>query len=37
MDTGALKKFAQAGRRQLLEEVAARMEQVLQTDSVEIR
>ncbi len=37
MDTGALKKFAQAARRQLLEQVAARMEQVLQTDSVEIR
>ncbi len=37
MDTGALKKFAQAARRQLIEQVAARMEQVLQTDSVEIR
>ena len=37
MDTRALKKFAQAARRQLLEQVAARMEQVLQIDSVEIR
>lgn len=37
MDTGALKIFAQTARRQLLEQVAARMEQVLQTDSVEIR
>lgn len=37
MDTGALKKYAQAARRQLLEQVAAQMEQVLQTDSVEIR
>ena len=37
MDTGALKKFAQEARRQLLEQVAARMEQVLQVDSVEIR
>ena len=37
METSGLKKFAQAARRQLLEEVAARMEQVLQTDSIEIR
>ena len=37
MDTSALKKFAQAARRQLIEQVAARMEQVLRTDSVEIR
>ena len=37
MDTSALKKFAQAARRQLLEQVAARMEQVLGSDSVEIR
>ncbi len=37
MDTSALKKFAQDARRQLLEQVAARMEQVLSTDSVEIR
>ena len=37
MDTSALKKFAQAARRQLLGEVAARMELVLQSDSVEIR
>ncbi len=32
-----LKKFAQGARRQLLEQVAARMEQVLRSDSVEIR
>jgi type II restriction/modification system DNA methylase subunit YeeA len=37
MDTSSLKKFAQAARRQLIEQVAARMEQVLRTDSVEIR
>jgi hypothetical protein len=37
MDTTALKKFAQSARRQLLEQVAARMEQVLRTDSIEIR
>jgi type II restriction/modification system DNA methylase subunit YeeA len=37
MDTSALKKFAQAARRQLIEQVAARMEQVLRTDSIEIR
>jgi type II restriction/modification system DNA methylase subunit YeeA len=37
MNTSALKKFAQAARRQLIEQVAARMEQVLRTDSVEIR
>lgn len=37
MDTTKLKKFAQAARRQLLEQVSARMEQVLRTDSVEIR
>ena len=37
MDTSSLKKFAQSARRQLLEQVAARMEQVLRTDSVEIR
>jgi type II restriction/modification system DNA methylase subunit YeeA len=36
MDT-TLKNFAQNARRQLREQVAARMEQVLQTDSVEIR
>ena len=32
-----LKKFAQEARRQLLEQVAARVEQVLRTDSIEIR
>jgi len=37
MNTRALKTFAQAARRQLREQVAARLEQVLQTDSVEIR
>ena len=37
MDTSALKKFAQDARRQLLEQVAARMEQVLSADTVEIR
>jgi len=37
MDTSALKKFAQEARRQLLEQIAARMEQVLQVDSVEVR
>jgi hypothetical protein len=37
MNTSALKKFAQSARRQLLEQVAARMEQVLRTDSIEIR
>ncbi len=37
MDTNALKKFAQAARRELLAQVAARLEQVLSTDSVELR
>ena len=37
MDTTALKKFAQGSRRQLLEQVSARMEQVSRSDSVEIR
>jgi hypothetical protein len=37
MDTTKLKKFAQGARRQLLEQVAARLEQVLRSDSVEIR
>jgi hypothetical protein len=32
-----LKKFAQGARRQLLEQVATRMEQVLRSDSIEIR
>ena len=37
MDIGKLKKFAQGARRQLREQVGARLEQVLRTDSVEIR
>jgi predicted outer membrane protein len=37
LDTGALKQFAQDARRDLLDQVAARLEQVLRTDSVEIR
>src|SRR5688572_7650456 len=37
INTTALKKFAQGARRQLLEQVSARMEQVLRSDSVEIR
>ena len=37
METTGLKKFAQQARRQLLEQVGARLEQVLRLDSVEIR
>ncbi len=37
MDTNKLKKFAQSARRQLIEQVSARLEQVLHTDSIEIR
>ena len=37
MNTGKLKKFAQAARRKLQEQVAARMEYVLTTDSAELR
>lgn len=37
MDTTTLKKFAQGARRQLLEQVSSRMEQVLRVDSVEVR
>jgi hypothetical protein len=37
MDTSELKRFAQRARRQLLDQVEARLEQVLRTDSVEIR
>ena len=37
MDTSKLKKFAQGARRQLIEQVSARMEQVLRSDSVEVR
>lgn len=36
-NTGDLKKFAQAARRQLREQVAGRLEQVLRTDSAELR
>lgn len=36
-NSGDLKKFAQAARRQLREQVAGRMEQVLKTDSAELR
>ena len=37
MDTSALKRFAQAARRQLMEQVAARLDRVLTTDSAELR
>jgi len=37
VDTSKLKKFAQAARRQLREQVAARLETVLKTDSAELR
>ena len=37
METGKLKIFAQAARRQLLEDVGTRLEQVLRADSVETR
>ena len=37
MDTGKLKKFPQKARRQLREQVAARLEQVLSEDSIEQR
>ncbi|HPH97289.1 MAG TPA: BREX-1 system adenine-specific DNA-methyltransferase PglX [Anaerolineaceae bacterium] len=36
-NSGDLKKFAQAARRQLREQVAGRLEQVLKTDSAELR
>ncbi|MCJ7529877.1 MAG: BREX-1 system adenine-specific DNA-methyltransferase PglX [Anaerolineales bacterium] len=36
-NTGDLKRFAQAARRQLREQVAGRLEQVLRTDSAELR
>lgn len=36
-NTAELKKFAQAARRQLREQVASRLEQVLGTDSAELR
>jgi len=37
MNTTGLKKFAQAARRQLLEQVEARLKLVLQSDSAELR
>ncbi len=37
MDTKALEKFAQAARRQLRDEVGSKLEQVLGTDSAELR
>jgi type II restriction/modification system DNA methylase subunit YeeA len=37
MNTTGLKKFAQSARRQLLEQVGARLKLVLQTDSAELR
>ena len=37
METRALEKFAQAARRQLMAQVGTRLEQVLRSDSVEIR
>lgn len=37
MNTTELKKFAQAARRQLIEQVGARLDLVLQTDSAELR
>lgn len=37
MDTAILKRFAQAARRQLIEQVATKLEFVLHTDSAELR
>jgi len=37
MNTTGLKKFAQAARRQLIEQVGARLDLVLQSDSAELR
>jgi len=37
MNTKALERFAQAARRQLLDEVGAKLEQALATDSAELR
>jgi type II restriction/modification system DNA methylase subunit YeeA len=37
MNTNALKKFAQEARRKLLEQVSAKLEYVLQTDTPELR
>ena len=37
MNTNSLKKFAQQARKKLLEQITAKMEQVLNTDSAELR
>jgi type II restriction/modification system DNA methylase subunit YeeA len=37
METGSLKKFARSARRQLMEQVKAKLDQILTTDSVEVR
>ncbi|NOQ46264.1 MAG: hypothetical protein GQ559_06285 [Desulfobulbaceae bacterium] len=37
MNTTELKQFAQTARRQLIEQVGARLDLVLQTDSAELR
>ena len=37
MDTKALERFAQAARRQLIDEVGSKLEQVLRIDSAELR
>ncbi len=37
IDTAALKKFAQAARRQLREQIAAQLDRVLKSDSAELR
>ncbi|MDQ6991330.1 MAG: BREX-1 system adenine-specific DNA-methyltransferase PglX [Mariprofundaceae bacterium] len=37
MDTAVLKKFAQAARKQLIEQVAIKLDYVLHTDSAELR
>lgn len=37
MDTKALERFARAARRQLHEQVGAKLERVLRTDSAELR
>ncbi|KKL17444.1 hypothetical protein LCGC14_2485520, partial [marine sediment metagenome] len=37
MNTRTLERFAQAARRQLHEQVAAKLERVLRTDSAELR
>ena len=37
MNTNALKKFAQDARRKLLEQVGAKLEYVLNTDTPELR